>query len=373
MSFKTLIKAVLGRPVSKIEIEPKSKTSVVPPNSLSQSSQVSSGSYVSMNESFGKENLHGMGQATDGNDVVHTAAKIPNYAARLSSSPHSIKVHGIKLASVDSVVPIRNGSAVSNVPVTPKTAPCQVCGHSAVLLDTVDLNKSCEELRGVKLSPSGMLIDYFLCDHCGFCFAPEMQAWGFDEFEKRIYNQEYGMVDPDYKFFRPDSNAKLLNKTFGFCKEKIRHLDYGGGSGLLSKTLRENGWTSETFDPFVDREKLIDDLGQFDFITAFEVFEHVPDVGALVDNLKKLCKPEGVILFSTILSDGNIFRSQKLTWWYASPRNGHISIFSRKSLEQTLVGHGLQYGALNGSIHVAYTQLPEWFDRAFQSNQGQTE
>jgi hypothetical protein len=38
-------------------------------------------------------------------------------------------------------------------------------------------------------------------------------------------------------------------------------------------------------------------------------------------------------MFSTLLSDGNIKLGQKLTWWYASPRNGHISLFSRRQPE----------------------------------------
>jgi hypothetical protein len=41
--------------------------------------------------------------------------------------------------------------------------------------------------------------------------------------------------------------------------------------------------------------------GGFDLISAFEVFEHV-----------------------------NIRSGRRLDWWYASLRNGHISLYSRK-------------------------------------------
>ena len=38
------------------------------------------------------------------------------------------------------------------------------------------------------------------------------------------------------------------------------------------------------------------------------------------------------MLFSTALSDGGLARNQRLRWWYASPRNGHISLFSHRSV-----------------------------------------
>ena len=72
--------------------------------------------------------------------------------------------------------------------------------------------------------------------------------------------------------------------------------------------------------------------GSFDLVTAFEVFEHVPDIDILFTDLQSLVKAEGLILFSTLLSDGEIGRDRPLSWWYASPRNGHISLFSAQSL-----------------------------------------
>ena len=69
---------------------------------------------------------------------------------------------------------------------------------------------------------------------------------------------------------------------FGDWGKELRHLDYGGGRGLLSDLLREKGWRSESYDPFVDRSVSLQDLGPFDLVTAYEVFEHVPDVRRLV-------------------------------------------------------------------------------------------
>lgn len=240
------------------------------------------------------------------------------------------------------------------------TSNCQICNASADYLDTVDLNKSCEEARGFVLPPSGVQIDYFLCDVCGFCFAPEFYGWSFSDFEQLIYNDDYALIDPDYETVRPEGQAVLINQTFEAAKASLRHLDYGAGQGLLSKKLKGNGWDSTSYDPFVDVDIEVSELGSFDLVTAFEVFEHVPDVAALLADLRMLCKPDGLIFFTTLLSDQDIAKGRPLTWWYASPRNGHISLFSAKSLALSIQKTGFQLSSFSDGAHIAYRTLPAW-------------
>ena len=80
---------------------------------------------------------------------------------------------------------------------------------------------------------------------------------------------------------RPKSNFEFLVKTFGVNPDQINHLDYGGGNGLLSNFLSDKGWTSKSYDPFPKSQALIEGLGTFNLITAFEVFEHVPPLKIL--------------------------------------------------------------------------------------------
>lgn len=108
------------------------------------------------------------------------------------------------------------------------------------------------------------------------------------------------------------------------------------------------------------RDLAIKDLGKFDLITAFEVFEHVPDVWALLSNLDTLMAPNGLILFSTLLSEGNIRPNEKPTWWYASPRNGHISLFTSKSLARLAGSRSLEFGSFSSGFHVFHRQVPHW-------------
>jgi SAM-dependent methyltransferase len=238
--------------------------------------------------------------------------------------------------------------------------PCPICDASSVLLDVVDFNKSCEELSGKFLPLSGIPIYYSLCDQCGFCFASEMYEWTLDQFEHKIYNEEYLEVDPDYVQKRPSLNAAALVEMFGRSGTGINHLDYGGGHGLLSDLMRDSGWKSASYDPFVDRAMQIDQLGKYDLITAFEVFEHVPDVKQLASDLSMLLNPEGIVLFSTLLSDGHILPRQRLSWWYASPRNGHISLFSTNSLRALGAGAEFRCRSFSEGFHAFWRVAPPW-------------
>lgn len=238
--------------------------------------------------------------------------------------------------------------------------PCPICTGTCAPLDVVDFNKSCEEARGKYLPLAGVPIYYFLCEQCGFCFAPEFSQWPLEDFENKIYNSEYIQVDPDYLDVRPSANANGLISRFGDRRSEIRHLDYGGGRGLLSDLLRQSGWQSISYDPFVNRNIHPENLGKFDLITAYEVFEHVPDVKQLMSNLSLLLAQDGVVLFSTLLSDGNLDPRQRITWWYASPRNGHISLFSRKSLAVLGAREGFHFGSFSEGFHAFWRHVPSW-------------
>ena len=237
---------------------------------------------------------------------------------------------------------------------------CPVCGGHCTPLDVVDFSKSCEELRGKFLQLSGIPVYYYLCSGCRFCFAPWIAGWSLEEFAERIYNRDYILVDPDYLDVRPRGNAQSLMTTFGERAKTIRHLDYGGGGGLLSRLLNDVGWQSQSYDPFVQKGIDPATLGRFDLITAYEVFEHVPDPAALVKTLAALLAPGGIILFSTMLTEGHIVSGQRIKWWYASPRNGHISLYSGESLTRLGAQQGFSLTSFSDGFHMYRTTLPDW-------------
>lgn len=252
---------------------------------------------------------------------------------------------------------------------SPANSPaCPICGAACAPLGTVDFNKSCEEARGQGLPPSGRLVSYIVCSGCGFVFAPQFASWTAADFAREIYNAGYLQVDPDSAELRPKVNAGTLKDTFGSRGRSIRHLDYGGGAGRLGELLRASGWRSISYDPFFDADKRLEDLGRFQLITCFEVFEHVADVNGLMRRLLSLLTADGLILASTLLSDGQLNPGEGLLWWYAAPRNGHISLFSSRSLGLLAQRHGLTVASFSPDVHLLWHgEFPRWASHLLKS------
>ena len=73
---------------------------------------------------------------------------------------------------------------------------------------------------------------------------------------------------------------------------------------------------------------------------CFEVLEHSTDPSRMLRDLVTFLSETGIILLSTLLQPQDIDR-HGLTWWYAAPRNAHISLYSRPSLGKLVDGLGL--------------------------------
>lgn len=238
--------------------------------------------------------------------------------------------------------------------------PCPICDQPAPALDVVDFNKSCEEAKGKFLPLAGKPIYYHRCDHCGHAFSPEFWDWSDSDFLDHIYNDQYIDIDPDYRDVRPRHNASLLHNLFGTHKSAVRHLDYGGGNGQLTLLLQQSGWDSTSFDPFPHQSMSLDRLGTFNLITAFEVFEHVPDPRELMANISQLMSQECLVLFSTLTSDNALKKHERINWWYCAPRNGHINLFTRQSLALLAAPYQLNFGSLNEGFHCYVNRVPAW-------------
>jgi 2-polyprenyl-6-hydroxyphenyl methylase/3-demethylubiquinone-9 3-methyltransferase len=236
----------------------------------------------------------------------------------------------------------------------PGLVACKVCDAVSSLFGVVDFHKSCEEARGKKLGLSGIPVYYRRCERCGFAFTTAFDGWGIAQFQRNIYNTDYLLVDPDYAEARPAGNARLVAESFAGSRETIRILDYGGGTGLLAERLRSAGYDAETYDPFSEYDVLPKE--QFDLITAFEVMEHVPWPRETAARMAGLLKDEGAILFSTLVQPEG-FAREGLGWWYAAPRNGHISLYTTASLAHLFKPLGMKVVSFNAALHITYARL----------------
>jgi len=81
------------------------------------------------------------------------------------------------------------------------------------------------------------------------------------------------------------------------------------------------------------------ELKQFDVVTCWAVLEHVLDVEKAIGNLLSLCKPGGIIIFSTPLA-GSIADKYGagVTPWFFPPE--HIYLISNNALKLMFERHG---------------------------------
>jgi hypothetical protein len=237
-------------------------------------------------------------------------------------------------------------------PAAPEVVPCKICGKPAPFYGFVDFNKACLESIGIRMPTYGFAIYYRRCPACEFLFTDAFDGWSPAEFRIHIYNSEYARLDPEYAEQRPAGNASLIANLFGAHKDTLRILDFAGGNGHFGECLRVSGFANcDTYDPFTPGHDTLPD-GTYGLITCFEAFEHAPDQDRLVQSIMERLAEDGVVVFSTMVQPDD-FDKIGMRWWYVAPRNGHISLHSRKSLSLLWERHGCTVSSVSDHLHMA--------------------
>lgn len=188
---------------------------------------------------------------------------------------------------------------------------CKICGSSCHPAMYFDFNKNCQMIE----MPASWDVYYWQCNSCEFLFTKDLDNVDFKEV---IYNDEYIKFDPDFELIRPWGTAEYVRSNYS---RDMTILDYGGGTGKLSKLLRSQGYKCWSYDPFFGDAA---PKKKFDMVISIEAMEHSPDPKAFIADMLQYSNN---LLVSTLAFE----RSEDL--WYVSPRNGHISIFTPKTLK----------------------------------------
>ncbi len=167
-------------------------------------------------------------------------------------------------------------------------------------------------------------ISYFLCEHCGFVQTEE-PYWLQEAYSEAINRSDVGLVSRNIVLA---AKTKALIHAF-FDPEK-RFLDYGGGYGLLVRMMRDFGFDFYRYDSHCENifakgfDVDVQNPGQFELLTAFEVFEHL--VEPLLD-IDRMLSQSSSILFTTELVPRELPKPGN--WWYYALDHGqHVSLYS---------------------------------------------
>jgi len=234
---------------------------------------------------------------------------------------------------------------------------CRICASQSRLFDLVDFHGNVDvdpngKYRKEIFPLSGIPIYFFKCTNCGLIYTRMFDGFSDQDFRELIYNQEWEAHFLGDPMLRGQQVASIFSLLFTE-KNYISGLDYGGGSGHLSDALNQMGYAFEYYDPHYGEPNKPRE--NFNLITCIEVFEHVADVGALVDDLDRMCSGDGGVFFTTAVSD-HLERCQG--WIYCVPRSGHITFFSQKSLGHLFSSRRFSYtylGVIRGyACHFAW-------------------
>lgn len=183
------------------------------------------------------------------------------------------------------------------------------------------------------------------------------------------------IIDKLYQIVKKHALANKLKLINSFKTEDKNLLDIGCGTGDFLLICKDNGWKVTGVEPnekakITSENKLVgkseseiyseisqlNKEAQFDIITLWHVLEHVPNLEAYFSGLKKLLKPNGVLIVAVPnfkSYDANYYKQ----FWAAFDVPRHLWHFSKKSIQLLFAKHEMSV------VNI----LPMWFDSFYVS------
>ncbi|GHV71559.1 hypothetical protein FACS189420_7060 [Bacteroidia bacterium] len=214
---------------------------------------------------------------------------------------------------------------------------CEICGCD------------CQSLFAAKVL-NKYDVRYFQCDSCRF-IQTENPFWLQESYNNAITCLDLGYVMRNLYFKK--IVEEIIDKLFD---KKGCFLDYGGGYGLFVRLMRDagynfyrqDGYCENIFAPYFDIED-IKWKSEFEFLSCFEVFEHLPHPA---EEIEKMLQYSKSILFSTTLQPPIAINSPE-DWDYIAPETGqHIAFYTQKTLLTIAQKKGLNLYSDGKNLHL---------------------
>jgi SAM-dependent methyltransferase len=181
-------------------------------------------------------------------------------------------------------------------------------------------------------------------------------------------NTSKGLVNKLYQWVRKRTlvqKRRLIEKVTGVKKGRI--LDAGSGTGAFVHTMKQEGWEATGLEPDAGARAVAQQLynisladmpvfnqleaGQYDAITLWHVLEHVHDLPAYVQQLKKLLRDNGKIFIAVpnyTATEAGVYGE----YWAAYDVPRHLYHFSPRAMQVLMDKQGLKLSGYR----------PMWYD-----------
>lgn len=191
---------------------------------------------------------------------------------------------------------------------------------------------------------------FVYCETCGLLQAAE-PTWLEAAYSSPLATADTGAVERNLQI---RSTATVIWDSL--FKLSGRFVDLAGGSGLLTRLMRDIGfdywWSDRYMDNIFARGFEASPGERFDGASAIEVFEHLPNPQEFLEASLSAFEPTA-LLFTTQLFEGE---PPHPDWWYYSFATGqHISFYQRRTLERLADIVGMELRSVGG-VHLLTTE-----------------
>ena len=191
-------------------------------------------------------------------------------------------------------------------------------------------------------------IRYFQCGGCGMVQTEE-PYWLEEAYSEALSAIDVGLVS------RNLSCAETTRAVIAaFFRPDAQFIDYGGGAGLFVRLMRDAGldfrWADKYATNTFARGFAADPegRGQYELLTAFELFEHLTHPLAELERMLSFSRN---ILFSTTLLPANNPKPDE--WWYYVRESGqHVALYTRASLAWLAAKYHLHLHTDGATLHL---------------------
>lgn len=205
-------------------------------------------------------------------------------------------------------------------------------------------------------SISGKTFDIWQCNKCTHRFTfpvpPENEIGRYYQADHYISHSDTneGFINRLYKIarrFTLSEKRRFVQRQTGLASGQL--LDLGCGTGAFLHEMETNGWQTTGLEPdYNAREKALQlyrlsvhepshlfhlPEGSFDAVTMWHVMEHVYDLHGYMAQIKKLLRPNGILVIAVpnyTSRDATHYRSH----WAAYDVPRHLHHFSPQSMQQ---------------------------------------